>query len=54
MIGRFNDQPSPNPEEVADYKWMTADEIKVDIQRNPSNYTAWFLIIFDKYYQYIS
>lgn len=54
MLGRFDQDPQPNPDEVADYKWMTAPEIRVDIESRPEIYTAWFKIIFDKYYNHIS
>lgn len=54
MVGRFNGQPSINPDEVADWKWMSAERIKKDMQQQPELYTAWFRIIFDKYYDYIS
>lgn len=53
LIGRFNGTPNPNPEEVAAWKWVSLDEIKIDIKENPQNYTAWFKIIFDKYYKAI-
>lgn len=54
MIGHYNDDPVINPEEVASYKWMTATDIKKDIDSKPENYTEWFKIIFDKYYTHIS
>jgi isopentenyl-diphosphate delta-isomerase len=33
---------------------MTARDIKIDMQVNPQVYTAWFKIIFNKYYEYIT
>ncbi|ARN76604.1 isopentenyl-diphosphate delta-isomerase [Nonlabens spongiae] len=54
MVGSFNGEPQLNPDEAADYKWMTADDIKKDIAQNPDIYTEWFKIIFDKYYNHIS
>jgi isopentenyl-diphosphate delta-isomerase len=54
MIGNYEADPAPNPEEVASYKWMTADAIKSDMIKQPEIYTAWFKIIFDKYYSHIS
>ena len=44
MIGRFNDEPIVNPEEVASYKWMPLEEVKNDIENHPEEYTAWFKI----------
>ena len=53
MVGHFNDDPVINPDEVADFKWMTLEAVKDDIKKHPSQYTAWFKIIFDKYYSFI-
>ena len=54
MVGKYNGLPKINKEEVQDYKWMTLEEVKVDMELNPSIYTAWFQIIFEKYYNFIS
>ena len=40
-IGLYNDNPTPNPEEVADYRWCNLDELKRDIEKNPNIYTYW-------------
>jgi isopentenyl-diphosphate Delta-isomerase len=53
MIGRFENEPNINPEEVASWKWMHIDAIKEDMVVNPSIYTVWFKIIFDKFYHYL-
>ncbi|TRZ41774.1 isopentenyl-diphosphate Delta-isomerase [Robertkochia solimangrovi] len=53
MVGQFNDLPDINPDEVADWKWMTLEDIREDMNFHPENYTAWFRIIFDKFYKYI-
>ena len=50
LMGKYNDNPSINKEEVEDWKWMPLDEVKSDIQNNPDHYTAWFKIIFEKFY----
>jgi|TARA_B110000240_G_C13250542_1_gene347249 isopentenyl-diphosphate delta-isomerase len=54
MIGKFNGVPEVNPEEVESYKWMSLEEVKVDMEMDESKYTAWFRIIFDKYYNFIN
>lgn len=53
MVGSYNGEPEINPEEVESWKWMTLEEVKQDIEERPELYTAWFKIIFDKYYQFI-
>lgn len=54
MVGYYDDAPSLNQEEVKDWKWMSLEAIKNDIIINPSSYTEWFKIIFDKFYNYIN
>lgn len=51
MVGKYNDAPNINKEEVEAYKWMLLDDVKKDIEENPTNYTEWFKIIFDKSYE---
>lgn len=53
MIGHFNDTPEINPEEVASWKWMPVEAVRDDIQKHPGNYTAWFIIIFEQFYEKI-
>lgn len=54
LVGTYNDAPVINPEEVADWKWMPLGAVKEDIKKNPEQYTAWFKIIFDKFYQHLN
>ena len=54
LVGNYNDAPIPNPNEVSDWKWMSLEAVKNDIENNPESYTAWFKIIFQKFYQHIS
>ena len=53
MIGQYNDEPNINPEEVADWKWMSVDAVRNDINIHPEKYTAWFIIIFEQFYEKI-
>ncbi len=54
MMGDYNDPPVINSDEVADWKWMKPIDIKNDIAQNPENYTAWFKIIFEKFYDHLT
>jgi len=54
MVGDYNDEPTINPEEVEDWKWMPLEAVKVDIELHPELYTEWFKIIFDKFYEHIN
>jgi len=53
FVGHYNEDPLPNPDEVAGFKWMTFDEVDDDMKQNPALYTAWFRIIFDKYANFV-
>lgn len=38
-----------NEEEVADFKWISMENLIEDMNLNPENYTVWFKIIFKEY-----
>lgn len=44
LIGEYNGQVMPNPEEAADFKWVDINELKKDVAENPGKYTPWFKI----------
>lgn len=54
MIGYYDSNPVINKEEVESFKWMTLEEVKIDMVKQPDIYTEWFKIIFEKYYSFIS
>ena len=51
LLGYFENEPVINPDEVAEWKWMPILEVKNDIENTPENYTPWFRIIFEKFYE---
>jgi len=51
LLGHFENEPVINPDEVAEWKWMSIVEVKNDIENNPEDYTPWFRIIFEKFYE---
>ena len=54
IVGKYNHSPVINCSEVDSWKWMSMEDIRNNINDQPHNYTAWFKIIFKKYYKYIS
>ena len=54
LVGHYNDEPIINEEEVEAWKWLSLEDVKEDIRLNPDLYTAWFKIIFDKFYEFIN
>ena len=53
LLGHYNGEPVVNPDEVASWKWLDLEEVKMDLEAYPDRYTAWFRIIFDRFYTYI-
>ncbi len=53
LLGYYSGSPEINPEEVAAWKWMGLDEIREDLEASPEKYTAWFRIIFNRFYEHI-
>lgn len=54
LLGKYNDDPSINLEEVASWKWMSLEHLKVDVALHPEIYTEWFKIIFSTFYKHIN
>ena len=50
LVGEYEADVKPNPQEVDDWKWMGLEEINDDIKTNPEKYTEWFIIIMDNNY----
>ncbi len=48
-IGFYNGIPQLNKKEVAEWKWMSIEEIEADLGDHPQNYTEWFKIIFARF-----
>lgn len=53
LVGYYNEAPSVNKSEVEGYKWMLLEDVKSDLVAHPDEYTVWFKIIFDKFYELI-
>jgi isopentenyl-diphosphate delta-isomerase len=48
FVGRFDGTPVPNPDEVADWRWVDPDVVLTDTVLHPQAYTAWFPIALAK------
>lgn len=53
MIGYYEGSPELNPDEVEDWAWARPEDVKNDMSKNPQRYTAWFKIIFERFYDHI-
>lgn len=48
FAGKYDGNVEINKEEVEEYKWVSLDELKIDIKNNPDLYTYWFKVLFDE------
>lgn len=46
--GQWSGQPRPNPDEIANWKWMDIAKLRVDLREFPQHYTPWFQIVLDQ------
>ena len=53
LLGYYSDEPRINPQEVASWKWMGLEEVRAELKARPELYTAWFRIVFERFYDYI-
>jgi isopentenyl-diphosphate Delta-isomerase len=42
LVGRYDGDVRPNPNEVAAYHWMSLSDVQSDMRRQPGTYTEWF------------
>jgi isopentenyl-diphosphate delta-isomerase len=48
LVGRFDGEPTPDPEEASDWKWISQEALKKDLQKNPERYASWFKIAIER------
>ena len=53
FYGVYNNDPVLNIEEADDFKWIDMETLKNDIDSNPDQFTVWFKIAFDYFYNYL-
>ena len=54
FFGQSDDTPVINTDEVASWKYMSLDDIAMDLKAHPEQYTEWFKIAFDKILQHVN
>lgn len=45
-LGVYNGMVQPNPEEVAEYSYITMEDLRQEMSDRPETFTAWFHIAF--------
>ena len=49
LIGRYNHIPILNPDEASNWRWISLDQLREDLENIPEDFTPWFRIIFEKF-----
>ncbi len=53
LLGYYDKQPFINTIEVSEWKWMSLDKIILEIKNKPEDFTVWFKIIFERFFNHI-
>lgn len=48
FFGKYEGVVSPNPDEVASYRWMSIEQIKREIHAHPEQFASWFVLIVER------
>lgn len=54
FFGHYDGPISPEPSEVEDHRWIPMDELKIEMERNPENFTYWFKDCINKVSEHLS
>jgi isopentenyl-diphosphate delta-isomerase len=50
LIGEYDGEIKPDPEEVATWKWVDFEEVKRDVSADSDKYSPWFKIEIEKFF----
>jgi len=53
FYGVYDNDPILNKDEADDFKWVDMETLNNDIIKNEDNYTVWFKIAFEYFYNYL-
>jgi isopentenyl-diphosphate delta-isomerase len=53
FLGECDKEPSPDTEEVEEWKWIEISELREDMKENPERYTPWFIKSLDGVVSYL-
>jgi isopentenyl-diphosphate delta-isomerase len=48
FFGKYEGEVYPNPEEVADIRWIRLEKLQQEIAKHPEKFTEWFKSILQK------
>ncbi|NIP80071.1 MAG: NUDIX domain-containing protein, partial [Gemmatimonadetes bacterium] len=44
FVGRWSGRPEPDPAEVADWRWVSVEELENEVALHPRRFTYWFRV----------
>lgn len=53
FIGSYNADFDLNPEEVAEVRYISMDDLDLELSQNPEHFTEWFKIILKEYKEHL-
>lgn len=48
FVGQWEGSPSPDPGEVAEWKWISPKDLIVELEVKPEGFTVWFKMVVDR------
>ncbi len=49
FTGQFDENPAPDPAEVSEFRWISPENLQMEMSRAPEKFTYWFRLIMEKY-----
>ena len=53
LIGTFDGEPTPDPKEASDWKWIDAKELAIEMREQPDQYALWFRIAQERVWSHV-
>jgi len=54
LLAEYDGPFCPDPEEIMDLRWISFEDLKKELEQNPTAFAAWFLIAAPKVLEYLS
>ena len=45
LVGHFDGQPHPNPDEIDEFRWTSVADLMQDLETQPERFTPWFRLL---------
>lgn len=54
FFGTYDKDPILNKDETDNFKWISMEDLQIDVKENPNNYTYWFKVVIPKIVKYLN